>query len=382
MKIDSRLIVFLLPLAGLAHAAELSTTVSVGARSEYNDNVRLVSKPEKRVLSATVTPAVRMEAATETGSASLTAKANANRYFNDSQLNSNDFFLDGALLQKFPRDRAALDLGFARDSTLASELEQTGVVTTRRQRSRVFARPSWTFLVTERVNVKLGYDYARAKYDDRENTNLSDNRLHRLYSTVGYRLDERLEASAGVGESRFKADQANAKFTTRFLEGGLDWNITERWRTRFMLGVNRTDIKVPAGNSDENGWQTLASLERQFETSAVSASLGRELNPSGVGALTRTDKVAVGWTGQLMPRLGFGVSGAVYRNNFLGQGNSARDDRYYRVDGSLEWSLTEMWKVETGLSYARQNPDEGEGATAKAIYVGARYEWPKFVYGR
>ena len=366
----------------VATAAQNSVTLSVSLREEYNDNFRLTAAPHKSVFATTVSPAARFTYATDTLSASGRAQINFNRYRGDSQLNGNDILLDGTFKKTFPLDQLSLLTSYVRDSTLASELAQTGLVQANRQRTRFNLNPEWTGTISPRASWALGYDFSDVTYQDSSNTDLIDYRVNKAYTSFNYRLTERTKAFANGGINQLKFDRQNSKARTTSALIGLEHNFSEVWRSEISAGVRRAKLPSSNGDSNKNGWLAQGTLERRFETAALRVTAGRDLNPTGLGQLTQTDKLSVGWSDKITPTVTYDVSGAAYRNAFISNATGTNNDRYYRLDAHVGYALTEDWFVDGGLAYAQINPDVGSSARSRSVFISARYEWDRQFAGR
>jgi hypothetical protein len=364
-------------LAMAAGAAQNTVTLSVSLREEYNDNFRLTSAPHSNVLATTVSPAARFTYATDTLSATGKAQINFNRYRGDSQLNGNDILLDGAIKKSYPLDLLSLQTSYVRDSTLASELAQTGVVQVNRQRTRFGLNPEWTGTLSPRASLTAGYDFADVTYQDSSDTGLVDYRIHKGYTTYSYRLTERSRAFASAGINQLKFDQSGDKTRTIFAVGGLEHSFSETWRGEISAGFRRVRLPNSSSNNSESGWLGQAVAEQRFETGALRFAVGREINPTGLGLLTQTDKVSLAWSDKISPTVAYDISAAVYRNKFISNTTGSNNDRYYRIDVHIGYALTEQWIIDGGLAYAQIDPDLGSSARSRSVYLSARYEWSR-----
>jgi hypothetical protein len=355
--------------------AELSINPSISVRETYNDNIRLTAAAHRSVFATAISPAVRFSYRTDTNEANARAQLNFNRYARDSQLNANDVLIDLSYLHKLERDLFALDAGIARDSTLASELNQTGIAQARRQRTRASASPAWTHGLSERSSVKLGYDLAEVRYQDRENTSLVNYRTSALFSGFKYKPSERDETFATVGYSEYKANEFATKFKTFFAEAGIEHKFSEVLSARASLGANRVRFTALDDSSTRSGWLANLNVERRFATATLTAEASRQLNPSGIGSLTETDRLAVRWVQSINPRLKYSLSGSWYRNSFVGIVRNETNERYLQFGAGLNWLATEYWSLEAGIGH--EEIESGSSATANSIFVGAQYSWPK-----
>jgi hypothetical protein len=362
-----------LPLA--ADAVETSARLSIRLSEEYNDNIRLVANPKRRVWVTSVTPIAQLSARTETLSATAKAQVSVNRYSGDASLNNTDILLDAALKKRFERDKINLGASYVRDSTRASELTQTGVVQANRERRRFGLTPSWSALATERATWSVGYDYADVQYKDAEGTGLTDYRSGTAYTKFDYRFSERATSFVEGGLTRLKIDATRNDVRARYALAGLQYSFTELLKTEFSAGARRVDFSSSNGDS-KNGWLTRLNVERTLETGSIRLGAARELNPTGSGELTQTDKLFAEWSGKLSAQWRYGLSGSAYRNSRVSSATDNARARYYRVDANLAWAFTETWTFEVGLAHARQEPEGGETAKANSIFLGIRYDIP------
>lgn len=363
-------------------AAQNSVTLSVSLREEYNDNFRLTAAPHKSVIATTLSPAARFTYATDTLSASGKAQINFNRYHGDSQLNGNDILLDGVLKKTFALDQLSLLAGYVRDSTLASELAQTGIVQANRQRTRFNLNPEWTGTISPRASWSLGYDFSNVAYENSSTTDLIDYRVNKIYSSFNYRLTERTKAFTSGGINQLKFDGQNSTTRTTFALIGIEHNVSEVWRSEISAGIRRAKLPSSSGDSTKNGWLAQGTVERRFETGAMRVAAGRELNPTGLGQLTQTDKLSVGWSDKITPTVSYDVSAGAYRNAFISNAAGTNNDRYYRLSAHIGYALTEDWFVDSGLAYAQVDPDVGSAARSRSVFISARYEWDRQFAGR
>jgi hypothetical protein len=357
----------------LSRAAELSLRLSLRLSEGYNDNIRLEPGPHPSVTITTVSPGMELSARTETVSAGLKAQATVNRYHGDARLDATDLILDGSLKRVFERGQAGASLGYVRDSTLASELRQTGVVQANRQRARVSLNPSWTSQISERASLTLGYDYAQVKYENAEGTGLTGYRTQTPYGIFSYRLSERSRLEATGGVSRLLRDSPRDTLRTVYAQILLEHDLSEVLTAKLGIGANR--VRFSSAGS-KGGWLAQGSLERRYETGRVSLGVARELNPTGAGELTQTDRLFASWSGKLSPQLSYGLNGAIYRNEPIRSTGGSTADQYYRLSANLGWLMTERWSIEAEIAHARQEPDQGAAARSNSLFFGARYDLP------
>lgn len=361
-----------------ARAAELSLRMSLRISEGYNDNVRLVSTSHPSVTISSVTPGVEVAARTETLTAIARAQATVNRYTRDTDLNATDFGVDASLTQLNERGEFAVRAEFVRDSTLASELNQTGIVQANRQRTRANLNPSWKADLNERENVRVGYDFADVSYKDAEGTGLVDYRTGTPYAIYSYRLSERSTVLASAGYLRLSRSTQAGTLSNLYVQSLLETELTELLKAKVGVGLNRIRSKAGVGHDTEEGWLAQASAERTLLSGMLTMGVARDVNAIGSGELTQTDRLFASWTERLSPRLSYSFAGTLYRNEPTT--SAAAADTYYRVGANLTYLLSEEWAFEADIAHASQRPDQGDSAQASSIFLSTRYTLPTHRY--
>ena len=145
------LLALLVGLSLPVFAAEWSVEPRISARSGYNDNVRLTTADHDSVWEADVTPAVKFGVSTENQGLFGNASASIRRFYggsganSSSRLNREDYHFKVNSYQRTERNDFGANLNITQDSTLHTELDQTGqVISDRATRLSTLLGPSWT----------------------------------------------------------------------------------------------------------------------------------------------------------------------------------------------------------------------------------------------
>lgn len=395
-------------LPGAGRAAEWSYQPAISVRGEYNDNILLTPQPHDTVWGLTVSPSLRLRGRSETVDVSGEFQLNFNRYEGMSGLDSEDQILRLDATRQGERDRYTLAAALVRDSTLASELVDTGLATARRQRRKLTLDPSWQRSLDERTSLGLGYSLADVRYEDHSGTQLVDYRNQTLSIGVTRQLTERDQGSVTASYTwyeslpggQFESDQAGLRL-------GYARSFSERLRGDLGLGYRHTDTTlhsqalvcsgpIVAGlcigtlspvastvKSDSNGWLLDLGLEQTLETGTLAVKLSRESLPTGLGALAERDRVLLSYTRRLSPTLSLGLDASAYQTRFLEAAYRASDSRYYRLEPRLIWHLSPEWSLEGRYWHALQQYDVGANdARVNGVYLTLSYQWPKVAKSR
>ena len=397
-----------------ARAAEWSIEPSVSLHEEYNDNIRFIADPHPKVWETSLIPNVKFSNKTAISEVSGQAQLGINRYSGDTTLNQTDrlFLLFASRMSE--RNTWSMNTSYKRDTT--SELDATGVVQPRTQRSVLTFGPSWTHSLTERLSLRFDYQYQDVKYDSATST---DYTYKQAASAMQYILSERdkLNIQAlysrvdyspvmGLGCASYlitlciepEAIEILSKATTYGAQ--LDWNhlYSQTMTGSFSIGYHKvvnqqisntttTNILIPGAEysssdslSRTNTYSFSANIEKQYETGAINGSISREVIPSGSGLVT-TNRLGLSLNKSFNENLTGYLDSAVYRTTYISLGSPAL--RYYTFEPRLNWRLSEYWTLDGGYRYSHIVYDDNSPAiTANAIYLNLNYSWPKMAISR
>jgi hypothetical protein len=115
----------------------------------------------------------------------------------------------------------------------------------------------------------------------------------------------------------------------------------------------------------------------------VTASLGRELNPSGVGALIQTDLLAASVSQDLSPTWTATLGTGIYKTRYVGAAVAPNKSTYFRIEPRVSWRITPYWTLDAGYAFQRQKYEiQPDAATANIVYVTVSYAWQKIAVSR
>lgn len=380
---------------------------SVALRTEYDDNINLTAEPHSAVWGLLLAPEVKFSGATEALKVTGGLRASFNRYFGQSGLDSVDHAVSVHTTYKAERDLFGADVESVRDSTLVSELLQTGVVQARRERNRLTAAPSWSHYVTENTALTASYGYTDVRYADTRDTSLIDYREQQASVGVLTNLSERDTLAVSGYYDWYETIPRTFDAKTYGLQAKYDRAFSETLRGTLAIGARNTNStqssnalvcsgpvlfglcvgsleRLTVVESDRStGYTFLAGIDKKFETAQVGAQLSREIYPTGIGALVQTDRLGATWQQQLSPTLDFFVDASIYQTRYVGSFVTGSDSRYYRIEPRLTWRFTDNWTLLGGYSYGHvQYQQSSPSATANVVYLVVSYTWPKLSVSR
>lgn len=380
-----------------AWCAEWSAEPSVTLREEYNDNFLLTTLPHNAVWGTILTPSLKLSRRSEVSETSVSARLNFNRYAGERDLDRNDQYYKLNSSYKSERNIWAGDFSYTRDSTLFSELDETGIVQTRAQRNRLSLAPSWTRMLSERNSLRLGYQIDRVSYDS-NSAGLIDYRNQSVDAGWLHQFSPKDLVTLALFYSTFQTANDSNKANTIGLQGGLTHDFSETMQGSIVLGVRsiKSTVKglstqlveilpgfflpvlVPQTlNTTDRATVLNARLEKRFETVTINGSVSREQSPTGNGSLVETDRLRIGVSRRVTENLTASANGNVYHSRYIGNAVNAADRKYYELALNLNWRMTERWRVESGYRYARlEYQSSGTAPDSNLVFASIRYDWP------
>jgi len=377
-----------------AQAAEWWLEPMVRGQTFHDDNLRLLTTDEQAVWSVLLEPRLAGGRRIERAGIAFDAGAQFRRYPGDSELDSNDqdLHLDSYYLTE--RDRFGLDLDFIRDTTLTSELDETGFVQVRRRRTTREASPSWIRSLGARDTLQLSYYYSSVTYDAPV-SEFVDYDYQTFAGTWMRRLDAKNQLHFTALYSRFEAPDIDSQTDTVGLQGGLERDFSERTKGTFLAGWRRTDaqfrsfqqfgpflIPVQAETQSDGGLFS-AEIEHRFERAVLKASLSRSIDPGGFGTVYQSDKVRISARFKFTERRRGGFNVYALRNEAVEGGSTARDRTYYRINPFFEWDLSREWRLRGEYMYRWQEYETAQDAAdSNRITFTLEYAWPRMAWSR
>ena len=398
-------------------AAEWSAEPKISLRTGYNDNIRLTAAPHDSVWETALSPSVKFGVAQEHQGLSGDARLSIRRFTggdgreSSDVLDREDYHFNTDAWHNTLRDSFRGNLDYTRDSTLDSELDQTGnVVDDRATRDRFTLGPSWTRMLTELTRLELSYQYTNVDYsDDPGISNLVGYDYHVASASLLRQLTPRTLGTLAVGFNSYLPD-TDFDSDTITLQAGLTTNFSETLEASVLAGQRETTsdsfigtgicvgadpgatfpsctggIAVPTGTTntevDTSSATYSASITKTFETGSVSVSLSRSTNPSSDGELLdRTRAVLTGehkFTETLRTSLRVEYTENETIVNRVGFVSNPETEDFFRVTPKIHWRWSREWSLTGEYQYATDDQANADEATRNAVYVTLSYRPPK-----
>ena len=402
-------------------AAQWSAEPTISVRSGYNDNYRLTTADHDSVWEADVTPAVKFGVSKENQGLFGNADVSIRRFYGGSGANSSsvldreDYHFKVNSYQKTERNEFGANIDVTRDSTLDTELDETGqVLDNLATRLSTILNPTWTRLLDEKTQLDLEYRFNRVRYSDIVG---QSNLVNYDYNTVSASLlrqfTPRTQATLSTSFSRY-SPETNLNSDTYAIQAGLTRQHSETLSTSWLAGWRKTnsDTLVPTGfcvgadpgsnfpkctgglpiqtgtDSDQEnntGAVYAASITKTLERGNLGASASRSAIPSGNGELLDTTRLTLTGEHRFTETLRSNLSISYYKQDTIvnASGTSEVKPRnFFRIRPKLTWQLQREWLLAGEYQYSSKDNANSSTATQNAIYLTITYRPTKMFISR
>lgn len=367
-----------------SEAAEWSLLPSVGVKGIYNSNLLLTPLPHDKTYGYWMTPAAEFAGKTERLEISSRIAADVVGYFGGEDRQFTNAFAPLSARYKTEKDLLGFTGGFARDNTLLSELQETGVVLQFTQRNQWTANPTWTRQLTENLSVQSGVQFSDTTYGS---SRLVDYRVVGGSGGLLYQLSERDQIQLVGSYVHFRTTDSPFGFHAGF--PGINMSLTHAFAEsltgtiyggpRFLSSTSQT----PVGDimAHDTVWLAGASMKKSFERATVQVSFARDLVPSGFGLLIQTNRGELSGSYQMSETLAcsLNVVGVLTSGKTTAViGGAFPDNSYISLTPKLSWKFLEWWQAEVSYMYRwRDTATAIDSAQSHATTFMVTYYPPK-----
>ncbi|MEE9493407.1 MAG: hypothetical protein V3W04_08530, partial [Gammaproteobacteria bacterium] len=384
-------------LALEAQAAEWRIDPSIRLRTGYNDNITLTSGDNEAASSEiTLKPSVKFSRNTANSSLSGTVGLNLRRFPDESGLDDDNANLRLSATKSLEHHDFGLDVDFIKDTTLDTELDETGLVFGRTDRTRQSLRPNWSWRFSERTNASLSYTYNDVDYDD-NNNGYVDYLSHSGQLSLNRSLNERAIGSLIVSQTLTDSDNDVLSRVTN-LQAGVRYQFSESVSGTLFAGARRTTTKfsrvffvsntipIPVTTKvDDDGTVFSGSLTKKTERGSHGITLSRDVSSSVSGRLIEVTRAGLSNDYRFSERLRGTLGVNFYNSKSTSDASTINnlDREYYTISPGLHWKLSQFWAASVDYRYKKQiNEGNSNDAVQNAFYLNLTYNWPRFAWSR
>lgn len=319
-----------------ACAAQWSIEPILGLLMNYNSNLLLVPANPQATAGAVLSLDTTFKGATETTELDLHPHLDLQRYVSDSALNATEGSLQGSMQYRGERSAVTLTGDYERDSTLSTELSDTGIIDTSTRYEHTSAGLSLTHELTQRQHLDVEGSYVDVTYPGGEQ-----------FGLVGYRnpsasLSDTVTVTESVALSASAfADQVTAPLVGyQSRDAGGRITATYAYSPRVTLSASGGETQTRVAGYAQHGdlWDLRASRSGELDQWTLYAN--RSVQPSGRGFLLLRDTIGLSLLHNFAPELFLTATFQDIRNSNLASGVFLDVPRYVSGDAGIEWHPT------------------------------------------
>lgn len=378
-------------LAGTAYAADTSVDPRIEIGALHNTNLRLGTGPFKREVSGGYLDALAVfRTATQTTEASLTPRIRANKYTQNSDEETTDWFLTGAVTHRGETSRMGLTASISEQDVVntvllpsgGGVLGQPGVggsdISLEKNKARVItAAPDAQFRTGPRTSIDFSADYQDIAYDRNINGGQYDYSNFNGALGFGIQATERVRVTTSATIGLFNPD-GGARSADSYGARIEAWREqTERLRAFVRVGASRSKIDAAGTLPEESFTNVLvgAGIERRYELSQLLLQANRSLDGNGSGDLQLRNEIYLQWTRQLGPRSGLELGGRAVFLETVDERSSYPDRDYYVASGQYDYRIRRTVSLFGRYEYSSQKYSGfSDSPTSHAFYLGVVME--------
>ncbi|MFC1772567.1 hypothetical protein ACFL3A_04340 [Pseudomonadota bacterium] len=398
------LTILLLPVyAASVEAAQWKIDPTLSLKAGYSDNIRQTIDDKISSAEATFSPSSRFSVETAESGLSGDLRFDFRRFEEDSNLDDNNarFLIDS--FHRMERSEIGLDIGLIKDTTLDSQLENTGLIFNRETRYTVYAGPNWAYNLDERTTADFSYQYRDVQYDNNDDNGFVDFNTHNGQASLSRIVNDRTTASAIISYSLSNNDN-DVETNNTNVQAGASYQFSETLSTSMFAGVRHTeadfsqDSLIPIFSGDTiigfvplsqdvsrsdwgytfNGRLTKTFLRGQTSLSA-SRNISNDVNGVPIEVTQANWNNLYRFTEILSANLNIGV----YNSQSSNSAGSKLSRDYYTIEPGFNWDFKQFWRISGSYRYSKQTFDNtSDDATQNAAYLTLTYQWPRIAVSR
>lgn len=337
------------------------------ANERYEDNLLLQLNPSHVDWISTLSPAVRLGYLLESGDLEANFRWNQLIYHNQSALDAAEKLLNVAYRYNGERVDFELNGDHSIQSSLTTELSAIGsgrLSNVQILRTSRLIAPTFSYRLTERDTLQLGYSYNDVTYQKRNTSNgLTDYTSQQISTSASHKLSERQQVSLSGSYSLFRAPSVDQSSTTISYQAGWQYSFDEKTQVGLSVGMRNTDTEFLGGRSKSStsGHTFSANLNRATEWGSITVNAGQQLNPASTGQQQQTTSLSASTIYNISERWYTSLS-VNYLKSAAASGANSNNRTYATLSPALNWRWTPETKLELSYNYRQQKFDNENDA--------------------
>jgi hypothetical protein len=393
-------------LSGAAYGAEWSFRPSLQARALFVDNIYMRAEDPVSTWGGTISPMLNLTRRTPTGAVDVGGRLIFHHYDEEAIRDT-----DVRLLTLSGRTRAKRSRwnvrGFYKSDTTVTSITEVAVedpvdetengdadeldggivdvdlVVVEIRRNQLRLQPSWTWAMTQRNSLRLGYRLNDVRYSGEDL--LDDYRTHGVEVALRRELSLRNNLEASVAAARYERPDREISSDDYTIRLNLTRDFSPLTRGRFAVGVRSTKVtRDDLRDESEGATVNIGLTRRPSPSTRYRMDLERSVRPSGsASAVFLSDLFRISATHDLTPRLSLMLRGLAFRNESLDPERTSADRVYYSIETGFNRMMTRFWSIGGSYRYRWQKyAERADSVDSNGVYLSISYAWPRIAVSR
>jgi hypothetical protein len=359
--------ILILPCSGAAYAATWQSTIAIPTTVEYDSNPVLVPDADKKGVTRTIiAPDLSLVGTSGRDQWNVGLGLNVVRSSDTSIVKDRE---DPRLLLGWQRETEkgayGLTASYVESSTLSSEVQETGVITTDGTQKQWTVGGNWRTALTERSSLEDVVEYTSVDYDINTLTPYDE-----LSNRLGwnYAWSERVELFTRLAVSRYEPQSGSGISSSNSYTPttGLNFKISERLEGTAYVGANQVSgsDSGPTGQGGFNLHYTGERFDSSFDAS-------RSTIANGDGGFVESDNLrgTVSYSLSELSRVGLDTSWQKFK------GTQPGNLRTFNAWASRE--ISPFWVARLSYTYKQRQEDGFPDASANVVGLTLTYSYPE-----
>lgn len=347
----------------------------------YNSNLRLRPDAHSGVWAGVGEVSADLGVRSPVSGLSLTPQVRGYRYWGYRGASNYDHIarkVSGNGYYQTTTDLWRLNGSYDHDSTLTSELLDSGRVEFNIPRETWTVQPVWSSQWTPRSTVQIQGGYTRTSYQNGLVYGLNDYSVLDGSATYGYNVTETQQVSLTASASRFRAPAYFNDETDNYtVEAGWVNHWTEKTVMNLSGGfrLNQTRFNlfgIPIKNT-QRGYVLHGHVTRKSERTTWAADLKRNVVPTSYGVLMQRDQARWSAERKLSLYLDARLAGLWLHSKTLQSSLEQVNRTLLRVSLSFQWRYAAHWSLRGTYSWTQQDYGQTK-AHANQVFLSLSYQ--------
>lgn len=381
-------------------AGDFSFNPSLQFRGEYDDNINFDNSNEKSDWLGVFIPSLKAAWQTPRLDIKTTAEAEIRRFASENQFDDEyqRYKIDSSyqLLERLSLEAGA---AYTRDSTLDSELKETGIVENLYRRERYTLSGGARYQLGERVTSNINYNYADTSYDGPGNT---DYYTHSVVSSLSY-LFRNQRDQVFMQPSYYHYTSDVSEVDNYGLSLGWNRTLSEKLTLSCYLGIRYTDteyyyntyvpvvdpesglifwtIKKMTISENDIGGTADISLSGKTDILSYKIDYNRDLSYTSTGSPIDRDRFTGSINWKISQRLNSGFDAGLYFSK-SNDNYSDEDSTYFYFHPHLSYLLMRNHYLQLHYRYARTKDktlSSNDSYDRNRIWLSLVFNFPKLL---